>query len=229
MLDMVTFQRAYAKIVGPDWTYYMTKPDIVLGRGPDNVDVVLSGGLCVSRKHAMIRFSPELQAFELTCLGKNGLLVNGVYVGKGSTPVILRSQADIIFGKADPMVMSFLLPKRDVEIEYKQRVRKAHSPILDLVGQALVFKGPMTGPALREEIKNVQTRQLETISSDDEIDSAIRHVVLSNQHIFFVISAYDAEQQAAAVGEAIKSVTHASFDVRGEHRQRFIAFGAAKK
>ncbi len=63
-------RKAYAKIIGPNGIFYMMTPTIVIGRGPATVDLVISGDPSVSRRHAQIDFSPDLQMFEISVIGK---------------------------------------------------------------------------------------------------------------------------------------------------------------
>lgn len=181
--------RAYAKLVGRNWQYYMTKPMIILGRGGKDVecDVTLSNNTVVSRQHFTIRFVPELQAFEVKTLSKNGIIVNGEFLHKLSPPLILRSQADILYGKYDDMCFSFLIPAGG-----RQNLKKKNSrnncpvPLLQWVGEALLAGTPLNGKQIRDRIETIHPDQLRKLGTEPIISSSIRHILTQNDHIFFV-------------------------------------------
>ncbi|KAJ3206029.1 transcription factor [Dinochytrium kinnereticum] len=96
----VTHVQAYAKLEGPDVSYFVTKLQVVLGRKASqssDVDVDLGTSKAISRKE-----------FELVVLGKNGALVNNRYVAIESRPVPLPQNAIIKIGDHE---MTFLLPQ----------------------------------------------------------------------------------------------------------------------
>jgi len=88
--------QAYAKIAGQDWTFYVTKTIINIGRTseprpqyPDGYDpdeddefvhVDLGPSKMISRQHAQISFNPNSKdgSWFLRVLGRNGVKVNGV-------------------------------------------------------------------------------------------------------------------------------------------------------
>ncbi|EGW32580.1 uncharacterized protein SPAPADRAFT_51123 [Spathaspora passalidarum NRRL Y-27907] len=88
--------KAYAKLAGSDWTYYIKKLSINIGRssphdGPkqDNVDIDLYPNPAVSRQHAIISYNLHVRCWELKVVGRNGIKVDG---HKNSTSVVaLRS------------------------------------------------------------------------------------------------------------------------------------------
>ncbi|PXF44619.1 Fork head transcription factor 1 [Gracilariopsis chorda] len=181
--------RAYAKLVGRDWQYYMTKPMIVLGRGGKDIecDVTLSNNTVVSRQHFTIRFVPELQAFEVKTLSKNGIIVNGEFLHKLSPPVILRSQADILYGKNDDMCFSFLIPSGGrPTLKKKSSQHNSQVPLLQWIGEALLGGTPLNGKQIRDRIESIHPNQLRKLGTEHIISSSIRHVLTQNNHIFFV-------------------------------------------
>ncbi|KAJ1502953.1 transcription factor, partial [Coelomomyces lativittatus] len=90
--------KAFAKLAGYDWTYYITTVNICIGRGCDllenpmaasfptssstlpsnlfQVDVDLGPAKTVSRRHATILYNFETSAWELTIFGRNGLKID---------------------------------------------------------------------------------------------------------------------------------------------------------
>lgn len=185
---MINEARAYAKIVGNDWEYYMIKPTIILGRGGKDVecDVILNQGSVVSRQHFAIRFVPELQAFEIRTLSKNGILVNGDFLNKNAPPLLLRSQADIVFGRDDHMRLSFLLPAGGKSIIKKKDKSGPQVPLLRYVGEALLAAKPLNAKQIQERIATTHPNQLLQLGTKSVVASCIRHVLTQNNHIFFV-------------------------------------------
>jgi forkhead protein FKH len=70
-------EQAFAKLAGQNWTYYLNKLQLVIGRGDRDhkVDVDLGPNKMVSRKHAHIAY--EEDEWWLTVEGRNGLKVDG--------------------------------------------------------------------------------------------------------------------------------------------------------
>lgn len=52
------------------------------------MDVHLGSSRAVSRQHAVLRFLPHSRHFELSCLGKHALRVNGVALPPGAPRVL---------------------------------------------------------------------------------------------------------------------------------------------
>lgn len=130
-------QQAYAKIVGPGWKYYMTKPKIILGRGGKGVDcdVQVSNESPVSRQHFSIRYAPEHESMEIENMSKNGILVNGEFKQIFSSPKLIKSQTEISFGRFDKMRLTVVLPIKDKVINKKNGkhiVKHHHQHILKL-------------------------------------------------------------------------------------------------
>lgn len=219
--------RAYAKIVGPGWEYYMTQPKIILGRGGKgvNCDVIISSETAVSRQHFTIRFAPEIQAFEVENLSKNGILVNGEFIHRLSPPVLLRSQADIAFGRYDPMRISFLLPVgAKASVKKKEPASERSIPLLQWVGEAIVADDYLTAKQIRDAIEKAHPNQLQKLGSDAAITSSIRHVLMQNDHVFYPMDSTELESNGSGclAGLPGGKITDAFFAVRAEHKIRFI-------
>ena len=73
-------ERAFAKLAGQSWTYFLNDTQIVIGRGDkeNSVDVDLGPGKMVSRKHATIAYEDE--EWWLTVFGRNGLKLDATPV-----------------------------------------------------------------------------------------------------------------------------------------------------
>lgn len=226
--------RAYAKIVGPGWEHYMTKPKIILGRGGENVecDVVVSIESAVSRQHFSIRFAPELQAFEVENLSKNGILVNGEFVHRLSPPVLLRSQADIAFGRRDPMCISFLLPSGiKASVKKKEVPSEKTLPLLQWIGEAIILHGPLTAAQLRKVIDEAHPHQFRKMGGDHIVSSSIRHILTQNDQIFFAADSIAIENGWATVPFPAKDgkVTDAYFKVHEDQKSRFYSLISAEE
>ncbi|CEO96733.1 unnamed protein product (mitochondrion) [Plasmodiophora brassicae] len=100
---------AFAKLLGDNnFVHYVTKETLTLGRTAAQSDVVLGDNKNISRCHARIAWNPDTSSFELTCLSKNGVFVDGQLSGPSNPPVPLHSRTLIQIG---PRLIYFLLPK----------------------------------------------------------------------------------------------------------------------
>lgn len=77
--------QAYAKIAGKDWTFYVKRLKVSIGRNAENhnpenfedgVDIDLGPSKVVSRRHANIEYNMNTQCWDLYINGRNGLKVN---------------------------------------------------------------------------------------------------------------------------------------------------------
>lgn len=118
--------RAFAKLQGRSWSYYIQKVSVVLGAGPEgaspipptslaaltsgaaagDVDLCLGTEEGISRKHLRIDYAGP-QGWELYCFGKAGVSVDGQHYEAFCQPVILGPKSRIsVAGKE----FYFLLP-----------------------------------------------------------------------------------------------------------------------
>ena len=84
-----------AKLQGTTWNYYLRQFSIILGRKTAtslDVDVDLGSSKIVSRRHAKIEYNDETKKWELKCLGKNPVIVNGSIFGLDVQNIELRSK-----------------------------------------------------------------------------------------------------------------------------------------
>ena len=218
--------KAYAKIVGPGWVHYMLKPVCILGRGPASVDIVIGKDVSISRQHVKISFSPDMQGFEISVIGKNGIFVNGDFLRQGEQPRLLRSHTDIIIGRSQPSLITFYLPRHEPT---KNSDDDAPSPtksgpsMVSMVGQLLITSPkPLNSCQIYEKLVKTRVRLLENLGSRSAIESSIRSAITGNPHIFEIIPAFDMQKRDEIVGEPSKPHTLAGFTVKKNHRLRFL-------
>lgn len=87
--------QAYAKLQGEDFVYYIRSLSLLLGRktGPyDEVQVDLGTSKVISRVHARIEYNFVSRTFEIACLGKNGVFIDGKFLSKDASSVLLESK-----------------------------------------------------------------------------------------------------------------------------------------
>lgn len=99
---------------------------IRLGRASDEAPDFLALGTSksLSRHHASIRWIKDTDSWEIQCVSKNGMLVDGIFYTKGETAP-LTHKSSIKFG---PCAMYFVLPtdaKKHDDRDYLSLVDKA--------------------------------------------------------------------------------------------------------
>lgn len=78
--------RAYAKLAGYDWTYYVKSVYVIIGRAPAmetqefTVDVDLGPAKNVSRKHAVLFFNTDSGIWQINVCGRNGIKIDNQLV-----------------------------------------------------------------------------------------------------------------------------------------------------
>lgn len=217
-------QKSYAKIVGPGWIYYMMTPCVILGRGPASADIVIGSDSSVSRRHAKIEFSPDLQAFEISVIGKNGMFINGEFLRHGERPRLLRSHTDIIIGRHSPVLMTFYLPRSELARKGVQSEPEPDTPsMVTMIGQLLISaEKALNADEIFDKLMETRVRLLEKLGSRQVIESSIRAAIMGNSHIFETVAAFDLDAQARLCGEKVTKNKRAGFLVRKEHRMRFL-------
>ena len=82
--DVSTPARVIARLQGKDFEYVMTKHRIIIGRNSSSgdVDVNMGHSSFISREHVEIVF--DYPTFFLSCGGKNGVFVDGIFQQKGA-------------------------------------------------------------------------------------------------------------------------------------------------
>lgn len=199
----------------------MTQPKIILGRGGVGVDcdVVISTESAVSRQHFTIRLAPELQAFEVENLSKNGILVNGEFIQRHSPPVLLRSQADIAFGRNDPMRISFLLPVGSkTSVKKKELASDRSIPLLQWIGEAILLHGELPASRMVGVIEGRHPHQLKKLGPQRVIEGSIRHILTHNDHVFCVV------EKVVRRNGADADIEEAAFAVHEDQKSRFYTF-----
>mmetsp|Transcript_7893 Transcript_7893/g.10388 ORF Transcript_7893/g.10388 Transcript_7893/m.10388 type:complete len:257 (+) Transcript_7893:122-892(+) len=112
---------AYAKIWGKkrdssEINGYVTSLPTKLGRftieNQKCQDIICVGETKrVSRIHATIDWYPKRKSFSITCNGKNGMIVNGMYYGRGGRAFV-NSRSSIKIGQT---LVQFILPGEKVD------------------------------------------------------------------------------------------------------------------
>ena len=90
-----THDRPIAKIKGKEFEYLVRKDRLVIGRNSSSggdVDVNMGHSTFISRRHIEIFFREQDGNFYLTCNGKNGVFVDGVFQRKGAQPLCLTKE-----------------------------------------------------------------------------------------------------------------------------------------
>ena len=127
--NMATEIQAYAKLSGPNWTYYVKDLEVSIGRNTDplnnpltentdgvkssyRVNIDLGPAKVVSRKHAIIKYNMNIGGWELHILGRNGAKVNfqRAHNGPSNPPIRLSSGTLLDIGGTQ---MMFILPDSD--------------------------------------------------------------------------------------------------------------------
>lgn len=192
--------QAFAKLVGFEWEYYMTTPEIVLGRGGKDVNcnVIVSKETAVSRRHFAIRYVPQIRAFEIENLSKNGILINGLYITQESPPFVVRSQADIAFGKRENMRCTFIIPKeplksngngaskngakkKDSKSEVSQTVQ-----LVNFMGKVMVDENRPLACAEITHLVRERFRECIPRGPMQTFENSVRHALSHNGNIFEV-------------------------------------------
>ncbi|RUS12634.1 hypothetical protein BC938DRAFT_478628 [Jimgerdemannia flammicorona] len=90
--------RAYAKLSGNGWTFYIQFLPIIIGRSSSEaaddgepVHVDLRPLKVVSRRHGKIGFNSDTMRWELHIIGRNGIKVNGQLHQPPCQPVHLEN------------------------------------------------------------------------------------------------------------------------------------------
>ena len=112
--------RAYAKLQGPNWTFYIQKPTLTMGRAQSQakqfclgdkdtfpVDFHLSSADSLSRNHLRIDYNGRKNRWEMSCMGKSGVTVDKRRYESFCPPIPLHSGSVITVANA---TFSFYLP-----------------------------------------------------------------------------------------------------------------------
>ncbi|KAH7354067.1 fork head domain-containing protein [Plectosphaerella cucumerina] len=161
--------KAYAKIAALDWTFYVTKLTVNIGRSSDPVTgakeqaaaaedeeefvhIDLGPGKMVSRQHARILFNSEDEAWFLHVRGRNGVKVNNEPLKQGVAHP-LRSGEVLEVGGTE---MMFVLPTEistlDIHPTYLKRAGLTQRDVLEQPAASTSLPGdatsqPTAGPS----------------------------------------------------------------------------------
>ncbi|EDO36950.1 predicted protein, partial [Nematostella vectensis] len=86
-----------AKLEGREFEYLVRQNRIIIGRNSSlgSVDVNMGHSSFVSRRHLEIKF--DSPSFYLSCNGKNGIFVDGVFQRRAAPPMKLPSSCVLRF------------------------------------------------------------------------------------------------------------------------------------
>ena len=90
-----TDNRVFAELRGNNWKYNLKQLSIIIGRksgSSEDIDVDLGPSKVISRRHAKIEYNRETNEWELMCLGKNPIVVNGTTLGNDIRKITLTSK-----------------------------------------------------------------------------------------------------------------------------------------
>lgn len=108
---------AIAKLEGREFEYMVRRNRITIGRNSSRgeVDVNMGHSSFISRKHLDILF--DCPHFYLTCTGKNGVFVDGVFMRKGAAALQL------------PRTCVFRFPSTNIKVVFQSLVDEANPPM----------------------------------------------------------------------------------------------------
>lgn len=132
--------KAYAKVAALDWTFYVTKLNVNIGRSPDaasgsreqdaaitNVDdddfvhIDLGPSKMVSRQHAQITFNSRDEAWVLQVRGRNGVKVNNVPLKQGTAHPLKSGEVLEVGGTEMMFVLPTEISNLDIHPTYLKR------------------------------------------------------------------------------------------------------------
>ncbi|KAH7313262.1 fork head domain-containing protein [Stachybotrys elegans] len=142
--------KAYAKVAAQDWTFYITKLAVNIGRAPetaqvdakdeDTVHIDLGPSKMVSREHAAICFDSKDGRWFLQVKGRNGAKVDGQPVKSGSSHPLTSGEVIEIAN----VEMMFVLPSETSPLH-------VHSTFLERSGLS-VTETSKSRPARRQPL-----------------------------------------------------------------------------
>lgn len=104
--------KAYAKLSGPNLSYYMQTLTLSIGRDSLSSQfpnfLPISPSKKVSKLQAEIKWNPKLLSFQITNKGHNKILVNRTQLPEGYSMIIGHKSAI----KIDSVCFYFILPER---------------------------------------------------------------------------------------------------------------------
>jgi len=137
--------KAYAKIAAQNWTYYITRLNVNIGRSSDPhaltdaglasipdedakdaVHIDLGPSKMVSRQHAQIFFNRDKETWWLEVLGRNGLKVNGTSWRSNDKGPLESGQVIEIAGIEMMFVLPVELSESHIHKQYLERAGIQH-------------------------------------------------------------------------------------------------------
>lgn len=118
--------KAFAKLAGKSWTYYITKVTNLIGRPPENgppaagtapVDVDLGPSKHISRQHAEIAYDSDTEGWYIEVVGRNPIRIDDEKFLRASKTRLSNGQVIEIGG----VEMLFVLPTENVKLQIHPR------------------------------------------------------------------------------------------------------------
>jgi hypothetical protein len=168
--------RAFAKLQGRGWAYYIQKVSVVLGAGPEGasptpptslggeVDLCLGTEEGISRKHLRIDYAGP-QGWEMYCFGRAGVGVDGQHYEAFCQPIVLGPKSRIsVAGKE----FYFLLPV-GVPASASSACRAGSpGPALSKAAAAAQSSQRRSHPNLKEEAEHDDDDEAEEEHDEDD-------------------------------------------------------------
>lgn len=124
--------KAYAKLQGPAWSFYLQSLSVSLGRtiagygehnddedGDAVVDLGIGPSSDIARRHMCIEFNQATRRWELSCFGPSGVSIDGQHYAAFSSPIPLESKSYIQVADSS---FYFLLPVEAVALSTTHNV-----------------------------------------------------------------------------------------------------------
>lgn len=119
--------KAYAKLQGPTWSFYLQTLSVSLGRtvaenGEDGgaaADLCIGSSPDIARRHMCIAFNQTTRRWELTCFGASGVSVDGQHYTAASSGIPLESKSYIQVADSS---FYFLLPVEAMALPTTQSI-----------------------------------------------------------------------------------------------------------
>lgn len=131
---------AFAKLAGKDWTFWITKVKNLIGRPPENgnllpgvppVDIDLGPSKHISRQHAEITYDSETEEWYIEVVGRNPIRIDDVKYLRASRTRLTNGQVIEIGG----VEMIFALPSDNSKLQIHPRYLE-RAGLIQAVGEA---------------------------------------------------------------------------------------------
>lgn len=179
---MTKTSEGFAKLKGYDSEFFIQKLSVVLGRSLKKkklavaaatkqaqdskdkdavaVDIQVGDVKNVSRKHAIIAYNFQNKNYEMICLGKNGVTINGVFYGADEKRKLsLQHGAEIKMGDA---FFVFLLPQTKVAAQKRKYTKRKNKKNKDAANEDDVAEDNAAATSNTPAVSEVATPSVPT-------------------------------------------------------------------